>query len=67
MAQPDHGRAVNSASYHLPFVASFETGDPRCDWINRIVAFSVGSRLVDGPLNNVFEVPQPRGKGSSTR
>jgi hypothetical protein len=52
----DRGHAVDPASYYFRFAAFFETGDPRYDWINRIVAVGVGSRLADGPLYNVFEV-----------
>jgi hypothetical protein len=52
----DRGEAVDPASYYFRFAAFLETGDSRYDWINRIVAIGIGSRLADGPLYNVFEV-----------
>jgi hypothetical protein len=56
LEQLDRGEPVDPASYYFRFAAFFETGAPRYDWINRIVAIGVGSRLADGPLYNVFEV-----------
>jgi hypothetical protein len=56
LEQLDRGRAVDPASSYFRFAALFETGNPRYDWINRIVAIGVGSRLADSPLYNVFEV-----------
>jgi hypothetical protein len=56
LEQLDHGEAVDPASYYFRFAAFFETGAAKYDWINRIVAIGIGSRLADGPLYNVFEV-----------
>jgi hypothetical protein len=56
LEQLDRGESVDPASYYFRFAAFFETGAPRYDWINRIVAIGVGSRLADGPLYNVFEI-----------
>lgn len=56
LAQLDRGEPVDPASYYFRFIALFETGAPKYDWINRIVAIGIGERLADGPLYNVFEV-----------
>lgn len=56
LAKLDRGEPVDPASYYFRFIALFEIGSQKYDWINRIIAVGVGDRLADGPLHNVFEV-----------
>jgi hypothetical protein len=56
LAKLDRGEPVDPASYYFRFIALFETGAPRYDWINRIAALGIGERMADGPLYNVFEL-----------
>lgn len=34
----------------------FETGDPRYDWLNRVVAVANGARTIEGPIYHVFAI-----------
>jgi hypothetical protein len=52
----DKGMPVDPAEYYFRMIPQFETGTARYDWINRILAIGIGTRLADGPLYNVFEV-----------
>lgn len=52
----DQGIAVDPSSYYFRITAEFETSSPKYDWLNRIVAIGIGSRLADGPLYSLFEV-----------
>jgi hypothetical protein len=52
----DKGVPVDPAEYYFRMIPQFETSAARYDWINRILAIGIGSRLADGPLYNVFEV-----------
>ena len=52
----DKGEEVDPASYYFRMTPSFETSDPKYDWINRIIAIGTGHRLSDGPLYSIFEV-----------
>ena len=56
LEQLDRGEPVDPASYYFRFSALFETGAPKYDWINRIVAIGIGDRLADGPIYQVFEL-----------
>jgi hypothetical protein len=47
---------VPSTDYYLRTTPLFETGAPRYDWLNRIVAVGVGERLPQGARYEVFEV-----------
>jgi hypothetical protein len=52
----DKGMPVDPADYYFRMVPQFETAAPQYDWLNRLLAVGIGSRLADGPLYNVFEV-----------
>lgn len=55
-ARLDRGEPVDPAEYYFRSACLFETAAARYDWLNRIVAIGVGSRLPDGPVYSVFEV-----------
>ena len=42
MEKLDRGEVVDPASYYFRTTASFETGAPKYDWINRIIAVGAG-------------------------
>ena len=50
------GEAVDAASYYFRIVPTFETGAPRLDWLNRIIAIGTGRREPTGPIYLVHEV-----------
>jgi len=50
------GEAVDPASYYFRTVMMFETGDPRYDWLNDLVAVGIGDRTPGGPVYRVFAV-----------
>jgi hypothetical protein len=52
----DRGEAVDPASYYFRMIPVFETGAPKYDWMNRIVAVGIGHRRADGPIYSIFEV-----------
>jgi hypothetical protein len=50
------GESVAPADYYLRTAPAFETGAPKYDWLNRIVAVGVGERLPNGARYEVFEI-----------
>jgi hypothetical protein len=56
MEKLDRGEVVDPASYYFRTTAWFETGAPKYDWINRIIAVGVGGRPAAGPVYSLFEV-----------
>jgi Protein of unknown function (DUF3237) len=56
MERLDKGEVVDPASYYFRMTALFETGAPKYDWINRIIAVGTGGRLAAGPIYSLFEV-----------
>lgn len=50
------GEHVAPTDYYLRTVPFFETASPKYDWLNRIVAVSVGERLPNGASYEVFEI-----------
>jgi hypothetical protein len=56
MEKLDRGEVVDPASYYFRTMASFETGAPKYDWINRILAVGAGGRPASGPVYSLFEV-----------
>jgi uncharacterized protein DUF3237 len=50
------GQPVDPAEYYFRTVILFETGDPRYDWLNDLVAVAVGHRQPSGPIYRVFAV-----------
>lgn len=52
----DKGEAVDPANYYFRMNPMFETGSPKYDWMNRIVAIGTGARLPDGPIYSIFEI-----------
>jgi Protein of unknown function (DUF3237) len=52
----DRGETVDPASYYFRLVGLFETGAPKYDWLNRIIAIGIGDRHPDGPVYSIFEV-----------
>ncbi len=56
MARIDRGEVVDPGNVYFRTIVRFETGAPRYDWLNRIVAIGIGHRRADGPVYSVFEV-----------
>jgi Protein of unknown function (DUF3237) len=56
MEKLDKGEVVDPVSYYFRMAASFETGAPTYDWINRIIAVGTGGRPAGGPIYSLFEV-----------
>ncbi len=52
----DRGEDVDPATYYFRIQATFETADPRLDFINRVLAVGVGQRQPGGPVYSLFEV-----------
>lgn len=50
------GEQVPPDQYYLRNAPFFETGAPRYDWLNRIVAVGTGRRSTEGPIYEMFEV-----------
>jgi hypothetical protein len=50
------GDAVAPSDYYLRTAPFFETAAPKYDWLNRIVAISVGERRPSGVSYEVFEI-----------
>ena len=56
LARIDAGESVDPASYYFRSLCRFETAAPQHDWLNRVLAVGVGTRLKDGPTYSLFEV-----------
>lgn len=50
------GEAVDPAEYYFRTAVLFETGDPRYEWLNDVIAVGVGNRLPTGPVYRLFAV-----------
>lgn len=50
------GEPVDPAHYYMRATPRFETGDPRYDWLNRIVCVATGARLAAAVELEVFEI-----------
>jgi hypothetical protein len=52
----DRGETVDPSSYYFRLSGLFETGVPKYDWLNRIIAIGIGDRHPDGPVYDIFEL-----------
>ena len=50
------GEAVDPSLYYMRTTPSFETGDPRYAWLNKIVCVATGARRTSAVELEVFEV-----------
>ena len=50
------GEAVDPSEYYFRTIVMFETGDPRYEWLNDLLAVGIGNRLPSGPIYRVFAV-----------
>jgi hypothetical protein len=50
------GEDVDASAYYFRTAPTFETADPRYDFLNRLLAVGVGYRPAGGPVYSVFEV-----------
>lgn len=50
------GDQVSPDQYYFRTAMRFETADPACDWLNRIIALATGTRERLGVRLDVFEV-----------
>jgi len=50
------GDKVDPAQYYFRTVMRFETADPACDWLNRILAIARGEREARAVRLDVYEV-----------
>ena len=50
------GEAVSPTLYYFRTVMRFETADPACDWLNRIIAIAAGAREQRAVRLDVYEV-----------
>ncbi len=50
------GEAVDPSSYYMRTHPRFETGDPRYDWLNRVIAVGSGARDANAVRLKIFEV-----------
>jgi hypothetical protein len=50
------GEPVSPARYYFRTVMRFETADPACDWLNRIIALATGAREQLAVRLDVYEV-----------
>jgi len=50
------GQQVDPEEYYFRTVILFETGDPRYEWLNDLVAVGIGHRPPSGPVYRVFAV-----------
>jgi hypothetical protein len=50
------GEPVDPALYYFRTAMRFETSDPACDWLNRIIAIGRGTREARAVRLEVFEV-----------
>lgn len=56
MARIERNEPVADDSFYLRNIATFETGAPAYDWLNRIVAVGVGRRVPDGVIYDMYEI-----------
>jgi hypothetical protein len=56
IARLARGELVDPALYYFRTAMRFETSDPACDWLNRIVAIGRGAREARAVRLEVFEV-----------
>jgi Protein of unknown function (DUF3237) len=56
MARLAAGESVDPRSYYFRIAPSFETGAPRLQWLNRILAIGTGRRERTGPIYTIHEV-----------
>ncbi len=50
------GDVVEWSDYYFRTLVTFETADPRYEWLNDLVAVGVGNRLPSGPIYRVFVI-----------
>jgi hypothetical protein len=50
------GEPVSPTLYYFRTVMRFETADPACDWLNRIIAIATGAREQRAVRLDVYEV-----------
>jgi hypothetical protein len=51
------GERVEPSTYYFRTTPRFETGHPKYQFLNRLLAVATGDRRVEGPLYTVYEVP----------
>jgi hypothetical protein len=56
LAALSRGEAVDPSLYSMRTHPRFETGDPRYDWLNRLIAVGTGAREPAAVRVSVFEV-----------
>ena len=56
LARLGRGEDVNPGEYYFRITPTFETADPRYDWLNRVVAVGQGHRFRTGPVYNMFAI-----------
>lgn len=56
MGRLARGETVDPSEMYFRIAPSFETGDERYDWMNRILAVGVGERLPAGPRYHIHEI-----------
>ncbi|MGH1358202.1 MAG: DUF3237 domain-containing protein [Burkholderiaceae bacterium] len=50
------GETVDPSAYYMRTQPRFETGDPRYDWLNRVIAVGSGARDASAVRLKIFEV-----------
>ena len=56
LASVGRGEPVDPALYYMRTLPRFETGDPRYDWLNKLICVGTGARLATAVLISVYEV-----------
>lgn len=56
LAAVGRGEPVDPALYYMRTLPRFETGDPRYDWLNKLICVGTGARLAAAVLISVYEV-----------
>jgi len=56
MARIERNEPVPDDAYYLRNIATFETGAPAYDWLNRIVAVGVGRRAPNAVIYDMYEI-----------
>jgi hypothetical protein len=56
LAQIAAGELVDPSKYYFRSAPKFETGDPRYDWLNKIIAVCSGARTAREVLLDFYEV-----------
>ncbi len=56
IAAVGRGEAVDPALYYMRTLPRFETGDPRYDWLNRLICVGTGARQASAVVITVYEV-----------